>query len=255
MLICRYVGGHGPQYGTIADDVVHRLDGDPFTEPKVGDAIGPVADVDLVAPVAPTKIIGVGPNYRGMADELLFAHPRIFGRAPNTVVGPGDAVLMPEGVTSLLYEGELGVVIGRRATDIPKSAVYEYIFGYVLGNDVTALEAMEADGGELCRAKGYDSFYPCGPWINTEIDPDTVVVHAAKNGVHQTGMPTTNMAHDIPTLVSFISGVMTLEPGDVITTGCAPTVYGEMVEGDEVYVEADGLGRLHNRVVRREQHS
>ena len=255
MLICRYAGRHGSQYGTIADDVVHRLDGDPFTEPKVGDAIGPVADVDLVAPVAPTKIIGVGPNYRGMADELLFAHPRIFGRAPNTVVGPGDAVLMPEGVTSLLYEGELGVVIGRRATGIPKSAVYEYIFGYVLGNDVTALEAMEADGGELCRAKGYDSFYPCGPWINTEIDPDTVVVHAAKNGVHQTGMPTANMVHNIPTLVSFISGVMTLEPGDVITTGCAPTVYGEMLEGDEVYVEADGLGRLHNRVVRREQHS
>jgi 2-keto-4-pentenoate hydratase/2-oxohepta-3-ene-1,7-dioic acid hydratase in catechol pathway len=249
MRICRFEDGAKEAYGVIEDESVYRLIGSPFADIELGSIVGPLSGVKLLAPVTPSKILGVGPNYPGMADDVLLEHPRIFGRGPNTVVGPDDEIYLPVGMNVLVYEGELGVVIGRRAKMVSEEECFEYVMGYMLGNDVTSLETMEADGGQLCRAKGFDTFYPCGPWVETDLDPEKVVINVTKNGITYSGISLENAIFNIPTLIAFISSTMTLEPGDVITTGCAPTVFGEMIPGDEITVSAEGLGKLNNTLV------
>ena len=170
---------------------------------------------------------------------------------PNTsVIGPNDPVFYPRQTQELHYEGELAVVIGRICRDVPKEKVGDVIFGYTVGNDVTARDLQRKDG-QFTRAKGFDSFCPLGPWIETELDTSALTVETRLNGDLMQEGNTHDMIFDVPTLVAHVSSVMTLLPGDVILTG-TPEGVGPMNVGDEVDVTVAGIGTLTNKVVSRD---
>ena len=249
MLICRYEYEGATAYGVMAGDTVSRLEGDPFGEYRAGGYVAPLGDLKLLAPSQPSKIIGVGPGYRGVADQFLYENPRIFLKPSGAARGPDDDIVVPAGMEAIAFDGELAVVIGRRARNVSRDDALHYVLGYVLGNDVTAPEAMAAEDGQIGRAKAYDTFFPYGPVINTDLDPTQALVNVRKNGVYVGSSKVAELVYDVPTQVAYISSVMTLEPGDVITTGCAAAAHGPMRPGDVIEVEADGLGLLRNRVV------
>ena len=210
-----------------------------------------VEEVDLLAPVQPSKIVAVGRNYRAHAAEMnaeLPSEPLLFLKPPSAVIGPGETILLPSMSSRVDYEAELAVVIGRRAKDVPWNTALTYIFGCTAANDVTARDLQRTDG-QWTRAKGFDTFCPIGPWIVTNLDTASVAVRARVNGeVRQDGR-TRDLIFDVPYLVSYISKVMTLEPGDVILTG-TPAGVGPLDAGDVVEVEIDGVGVLRNPVSR-----
>lgn len=207
----------------------------------------------LLAPVEPTKIVGIGSNYRDHAAEMgkpVPAEPKVFLKAPSALIGPGERVEIPPGTTRVDHEAELGVVIGRRCRRVAKADALDHVFGYTNVNDVTARDFQLADG-VFARAKGFDSFCPVGPAVVTGIDPRALRVTCTVNGrVRQAGT-TSDMVFDVPTLIAYVSSIMTLEPGDVIATG-TPAGVGPLVAGDRVVVEVEGLGALDNPVVDRD---
>jgi 2-keto-4-pentenoate hydratase/2-oxohepta-3-ene-1,7-dioic acid hydratase in catechol pathway len=213
-----------------------------------------LADVRLLAPVIPrSKIIGIGRNYVAHAQELgndVPAEPLIFLKPNTTVVGPGDPVFYPQQSSEVHYEGELAVVIGRICRDVPKERFADVVFGYTIGNDVTARDLQRSDG-QWSRAKGFDSFCPLGPWIETVVNPFDVRVSTHLNGDLVQDASTSQMIFDVPTLIAYVSSVMTLLPGDVILTG-TPEGVGPMSVGDEVDVTIAGIGTLTNKVVARD---
>jgi 2-keto-4-pentenoate hydratase/2-oxohepta-3-ene-1,7-dioic acid hydratase in catechol pathway len=249
----------GEQAGTErTGEVAAIIEGDPLYRDihRTGERI-PLADVRLLAPVIPrSKVIGVGRNYAEHASELgneVPQEPLIFLKPNTSVIGPLDGIVYPPETNDLQYEGELAVVIGRICRHVPRERVKEVIFGYTCANDVTARDLQRADG-QWSRAKGYDSFCPLGPWIETELDPSDfhegdglAITTTVGEEVRQSGR-TSQMIHDIPTLVSYVSSVMTLLPGDVILTG-TPAGVGPMRPGDIVSVEIEGIGTLSNRVI------
>jgi 2-keto-4-pentenoate hydratase/2-oxohepta-3-ene-1,7-dioic acid hydratase in catechol pathway len=264
MRIARYAAGDDPTYGlvTTADgaDIINPLHGDPL---YVGimphadnDPVGqPVAvdDVRLLAPVIPrSKVVCIGKNYAEHAAERnseVPAEPLIFLKPNTSVIGPYDPIVYPRQSERVDYEGELAVVIGRICRDVPADKVDDVIFGYTVGNDVTARDLQDRDG-QWTRAKGFDSFCPLGPWIETELDPADVQVTTTLNGELRQSDRTSSLVHDVPTLIAHITSVMTLLPGDVILTG-TPAGIGPMQPGDEVTVTIEGIGSLTNRVVTR----
>ena len=269
MRIARFTTGEEPAYGVVtgdldadgelADDaVVVTLAGDPmYVGVKLLDEEQRLADVRLLAPVIPrSKVVGIGRNYAAHAAELgheVPAEPLIFLKPNTSVVGPGDPVFYPPQTRELHYEGELAVVIGRICRDVPAEQATDVILGYTVGNDVTARDLQRSDV-QFTRAKGFDSFCPLGPWIETDLDPDDFAkgrrVQTHLNGdVVQDGS-TSDLIFDIPSLVAYVSSVMTLLPGDVILTG-TPEGVGPMEVGDEVEVSIEGLGSLTNTVARR----
>lgn len=198
----------------------------------------------------PSKIIAVGLNYRDHASELKMALPKnpiIFLKPPTSVVGDGDEIIYPANVGELHYEAELAVVIGKKARNVKKEDAAKYIKGYTCGNDVTARDQQRSDG-QWTRSKSYDTFCPLGPKVVTGIDPDDLMIKLYLNGEVRQSSSTSNMVFGVSELVSFISGIMTLLPGDVILTG-TPVGVGEMKRGDTVEVEIEGIGRLRNKVV------
>jgi len=202
-------------------------------------------------------VVGVGRNYVAHAAELgneVPAEPLLFLKPNTSVVGPGDPVFYPPQTSELHYEGELGVVIGRICRDVPVERVPEVVFGYTVGNDVTARDLQKKDV-QFTRAKGFDSFCPLGPWIETDLDPqdfaDGVAVQTYLNGDVKQDGSTKDLIFDIPTLVAHITSVMTLLPGDVILTG-TPEGVGPMEVGDEVEVSIARIGSLTNRVASRD---
>ena len=198
----------------------------------------------------PSKIIAVGLNYRDHAEELKMAIPKspiIFLKPPTSVIGDGDDIVYPKGVGELHYEAELAIVIGKKGRHIKAADSYKYIKGFTCANDVTARDQQRADG-QWTRAKSYDTFCPLGPKLVKKIDPNALSIKLYLNGQVKQSSSTSNMIFGVSELVSFISGIMTLLPGDVIITG-TPTGVGEMKRGDTVEVEIEGIGKLKNKVV------
>ena len=217
-----------------------------------------LADVRLLAPVIPrSKVVAIGKNYAAHAAEMggeLPAEPLMFLKPNTSVVGPGDPVFYPPQTQNLHYEGELAVVIGRICRDVPAEQATDVVFGYTIANDVTARD-LQASDGQWSRAKGFDSFCPLGPWIETDLDPHDFeagrAVQTHLNGDLKQDGSTKDLIFDIPTLIAHISSVMTLLPGDVVLTG-TPEGVGPMEVGDEVEVSIAGIGTLTNRVVARD---
>jgi 2-keto-4-pentenoate hydratase/2-oxohepta-3-ene-1,7-dioic acid hydratase in catechol pathway len=214
------------------------------------DAALNLADVKLIAPVAPSKIVCVGRNYREHAAELgnkMPDEPLLFLKAPSAVIASGDEINLPRASQQVEHEGELGVVIGRLAHDISESDdPLSYVFGYTCVNDVTARDLQRKDV-QFTRGKSFDTFCPVGPWIETEIDPTNVAVQTRVNGEVKQKGNTADMAFPVSFLIRYISEIMTLYPGDLIATG-TPAGVSRMNHGDTVEVEVSGIGTLVNRV-------
>jgi len=234
---------------------VSEISGHPFGPSpdgvKLTGARYPVADVRLLAPVLPSKVVAIGRNYAEHARELGNeppAEPLIFLKPSTSVIGPGDAIIRPAELSERVdFEGELAIVFGRLCRDVPAARVPEVIFGYTCANDVTARD-LQAKDGQWTRAKGFDTFCPLGPWIETALDPADGQLTTAVNGEIKQDSRTSLLIHDIATLVSYVTSVMTMIPGDVLLTG-TPAGIGPLVAGDSVAVTIEGIGTLANRVV------
>ena len=270
MRIARFTAGEDPLYGVVSgevdqfgqaadDSVVVELSGDPlYVGVKPTQTEHRLADVRLLAPVIPrSKVVAIGRNYAAHAAELgheVPAEPLMFIKPNTSVVGPGDPIFYPRQTQDLHFEGELAVVIGRLCRDVPPEQATDVIYGYTVANDVTARDLQRSDV-QFTRAKGFDSFCPLGPWIETDLDPqdfaDGLSVQTYLNGDLKQDGSTRDLIFDIPNLVAHISAVMTLLPGDVILTG-TPEGVGPMEVGDEVEVAIARVGSLTNRVASRD---
>ena|SRR5215469_16350997 len=278
MRIARFAVGDEVSYGVVVDDSAGdangtggaqpsgaetrgaglslvEIAGHPFGPsaegPKLTGARYPIDDVRLLAPVLPSKIVAIGRNYAEHARELgneVPAEPLIFLKPSTAVVGPGDAIVRPVQLSERVdFEGELAIVFGRLCREVPPARVPEVIFGYTCANDVTARDLQTKDG-QWTRAKGFDTFCPLGPWIETGLDPADVELTTTVNGDVKQDSRTSLLIHDIATLVSYVTSVMTMLPGDVLLTG-TPAGVGPLVAGDSVSVSVEGIGVLTNRVV------
>jgi len=206
--------------------------------------------VRLLPPSLPTKIVAIGLNYRDHAEELnlqLPEEPLLFMKPPSSVIGPGDAIVLPPQSTRVDFEAELAIVIGKAAKQVPRKAAREYILGYTCLNDVTARDLQTKDG-QWTRAKSFDTFCPVGPWIETDVDPSDLQIELYLNGERKQESRTSNLIFDPFRLVEFITSVMTLLPGDLIATGTTSGI-GPMKAGDTVEVRIEGIGSLKNVVV------
>jgi 2-keto-4-pentenoate hydratase/2-oxohepta-3-ene-1,7-dioic acid hydratase in catechol pathway len=262
MRIARFAFGGEVRYGVVdsaagsaGDELqVAELGGHPFGAAdsiRFTGARYPVADVRLLAPVLPSKVVAIGKNYAAHAREMggeAPDEPVIFLKPSTSVSGPVDAIVRPVKLSNRVdYEGELAVVIGKPARNVSREAALEYALGYACANDVTARDQQRADV-QFTRAKGYDSFCPLGPWIETVLDPSDLRLVTRVNGEIKQDGRTSQMVHDIPAQIAFISEIMTLLPGDVILTG-TPAGVGPIVAGDTVSIEIEGIGTLSNPVV------
>lgn len=200
----------------------------------------------------PTKIVGIGSNYRRHIEEMgkaVPAVPKVFLKPTTALIGPGEAIEIPPGTLRVDHEAELGVVIGRQMSRVRASEALDYVAGYIAVNDVTARDFQRADG-VFARAKGFDSFCPVGPSIVTDVDPADLRVRAWVDGQLRQDGRTSDMIFDVPTLLEFVSAIMTLQPGDILSTG-TPSGVGPLVAGQVVRVEVEGIGVLENPVVDR----
>ncbi|MFM8239678.1 MAG: fumarylacetoacetate hydrolase family protein, partial [Actinomycetota bacterium] len=207
------------------------------------------SQVRLLAPVLPSKIIAVGKNYAEHAKEMggdVPAEPMIFLKPSTSVIGPGDTIDLPAMSQQIEHEAELAIVIGRLCKEVPRERVNDVVLGYTCANDVTARDLQRTDG-QWGRAKGFDTFCPLGPWINTDVDPSDLAISCDVDGDVRQESRTSEMVRGVPELVSWISTVMTLLPGDVILTG-TPAGVSPIVAGDEVAVTIQGIGTLVNTV-------
>jgi 2-keto-4-pentenoate hydratase/2-oxohepta-3-ene-1,7-dioic acid hydratase in catechol pathway len=243
----------GTHWGLVEGEYVQTLDRAPFEEVVPGKARYKLEDVTLQAPVQPGKIVAVGLNFEGHIREMGHdtpEEPLIFLKAPSTVIGPGEAIVMPPESSRVDYEGELALVVGKRCRRINAADAPEYILGYTILNDVTARDLQKKDG-QFSRAKSFDTFCPMGPWIETELYPGDLKITTVVSSVLRQDDSTSSMLFDPHVLLEFISGVMTLEPGDVIATG-TPSGVGPLAPGDEVSIAIEGIGVLSNIVVKEE---
>lgn len=250
MKIVRYQNNReAPKYGWMLDDKVGEIEGDVFGEYRRREAKTPVAELKLLAPCEPSKIVCVGRNYVEHARELgndVPQVPLIFLKPPSSIISNGEHIILPPQSTQVEHEAELVVVIGRRTKNVTAETAREHIFGYTIGNDVTARDLQKTDD-QWTRAKGFDTFCSFGPWIDTEFDASDAVVTCRVNGQMRQMASTRDMVFNVVTLIAYVSSVMTLEPGDVLFTG-TPAGVGELKNGDVVDVEIEGLGKLSNPV-------
>jgi 2-keto-4-pentenoate hydratase/2-oxohepta-3-ene-1,7-dioic acid hydratase in catechol pathway len=240
---------NGPRNGWVLGDKVGLLEGTPFGEFRRAEADFSLDEVKLLSPVIPGKVICVGRNYAAHADEhgaKVPEVPLIFLKPPTTVIGPGDSIYLPPQSQDVQHEAELAVVIGRSCRWVSTEDALEYVYGYTIGNDVTARDLQRRDG-QWTRAKGFDTFCPLGPWIDTEFDPLDALISCHVNGELRQMASTQDMVFNIRQLIVFISSVMTLLPGDIILTG-TPSGVSPIKPGDVVEVSIDGLGVLRNPV-------
>lgn len=224
-----------------------EIDQHPFGKPTFTGRRWPLADVRLLAPILPTKVICVGKNYADHAKEMGGAppeYPVIFMKPSTSITGPNSAIKVPGNSTRVDFEGELAAVIGMPCKDIPEARGSEVVLGYTIGNDVTARDQQEADG-QWTRAKGYDTFCPLGPWIDTEVSPEDLAITTEVDEERKQSSRTSQLIHNVPALVAWISRIMTLLPGDVILTG-TPSGVGPIKAGQTVSIAIDGLGTLTN---------
>jgi 2-keto-4-pentenoate hydratase/2-oxohepta-3-ene-1,7-dioic acid hydratase in catechol pathway len=244
--------GEDPRYGILDERDLVVLAGDPMYQgfETTGERV-PLADAKLLAPVIPrSKVIGVGLNYAEHAsemDERSGDDPVVFLKPNTSVIGPEDPIRLPAGVGRVDHEGELAIVIGSLAKNVTREDFASVILGYTIANDVTARD-LQARDGQWTRSKGFDTFCPLGPAIETEIDPSDIRIETRVDGdLRQVGS-TSEMVHDIPSLIEFVSSIWTLLPGDVILTG-TPAGVGEIRDGEVVEVTIEGIGTLKNPVI------
>jgi 2-keto-4-pentenoate hydratase/2-oxohepta-3-ene-1,7-dioic acid hydratase in catechol pathway len=250
MKIVRYQQGGFTRWGVVEGEIIRTMDGDPFGLFQLTSLSIKVDEARLLAPCSPSKIVALGLNYRDHAEEIkmkLPEEPLLFLKPPTTVVGPGEGIVFPKMAKRVDYEGELAIVISKVAKSVSEENAADYILGYTCLNDVTARDLQGKDG-QWTRAKGFDTFAPIGPWIVTDVDPRALEIATYLNGVRQQHSTTENLIFGPHKLVSFISQIMTLLPGDLIATG-TPHGIGPMAVGDKVDVVIEGIGTLSNVVV------
>jgi 2-keto-4-pentenoate hydratase/2-oxohepta-3-ene-1,7-dioic acid hydratase in catechol pathway len=242
------------RHGIVEGEIVHAATGDLFAGLSRGDAVGPLATVTLLPPVQPGKIVCVGLNYLAHVTEndptrQVPEEPVLFIKPPSAVIGPGAAIEIANPGNRTDYEAELAVVIGRRTRDVAEGNALDYVLGYCAGNDVSD-RVLQRKDGQWVRAKGFDTYCPLGPWIETEVDISAAKVESRLNGEVKQSQTTASMIFPVPFLIAYISRGMTLEPGDVIMTG-TPEGVGPMQPGDTIEIEIGGVGTLSNPVAVR----
>ncbi|HKT48221.1 MAG TPA: fumarylacetoacetate hydrolase family protein [Candidatus Acidoferrales bacterium] len=258
MKFCRFVALESPHrsanYGLLEADQVREITGLPWQEWSAGEKRYPATRVRLLAPVEPSKIVCVGRNYAAHAAELgneMPKEPLIFLKPPSSLIGPGEAIVLPSFSQRVEHEGELAIVIGRKAAHLRDDEdALSYVLGYTCLNDVTARDIQKSDV-QFTRGKGFDTFCPVGPHIETQLNPADVLVETRVNGAIRQSGRTSLMTYPCAFLVRWISRMMTLLPGDVIATG-TPAGVGPLVAGDSVEVSVEGVGVLCNPVHARQ---
>ncbi len=249
MKMVRFLNEGSTGYGILSGEAVLPVAWEPYEEPAAAPGGIPLSDAALLAPVVPTKIVGIGLNYREHADEVGMetpSEPTVFLKPPSSVLDPGGSILLPARSGQVDYEGELAVIIGVEARRVPVEDALSYVFGYTCGMDITARD-LQFEDGQWTRAKGFDTFCPLGPWAETELDPGALDISLSLNGEVRQRSNTSMMIFDVPRLVSFVSSVMTLCPGDVILTG-TPSGIGSISPGDAVAMTIEGIGTLEVEV-------
>lgn len=255
MRIVRFSKGTLVKYGILEDNTIRSLAKDPFlsfqtdTNYVFDGESNSLEEVKLLEPCLPSKIVCLGVNYRSHAKEMsstLPPNPLMFLKPSTAVIGPDQPIRLPLNYKRVDYEGELGVIIGKKTKLVLKEDAKKYVLGYTCFNDVTERQ-FQKDDVQWTRAKGFDTFAPLGPWIATEIDAEDLLLETYLNGMLRQSARTSDLIFGISTLISFISGVMTLLPGDVIATG-TPSGISPMKPGDVVEVRIEKIGTLRNKV-------
>ena len=267
-LVTYSVEGNGPRVGSLEGEEIRPLVHEDMIEfieyggsPEPGEDTVPLVEARIHAPIArPQKVIGIGLNYEDHAAETgadIPEKPIVFAKYPNTVIGPGEVIMIPPITEQADYEAELAVIIGKAARNVPESEALDHVFGYTNANDVSSRDLQFSEGGQWTRSKSIDTFCPLGPYIATadEIeDPQDLSIRCVLNGEVMQDGTTSKMIFSVAELVSFLSQGMTLIPGDVIVTGTPPGVGSArdpqvwLKDGDEVTIEIEGLGSLTNPV-------
>ena len=258
MKIVRFAKDGISAYGILEGDTIASIKGLPWEALTPTDETYPLNSVKLLAPVEPPDIISIGVNYKGHADELGHDYPPapvIFLKATSSVIGPGDTIRLPKMAPNEVdYEAELGIVIGKTCRRVSEEDALSYVLGYTCANDVSARDAQQKQDIQWARGKSFDTFCPLGPWIETELDPDSVDISIRLNDQVMQSSNTSDMIFSCPKLVSYCSQFATLRPGTVIITGTPPGVgVGRTPQvflhpGDKVEVEIQGIGVLTNTV-------
>ncbi len=248
----RFEAAEGKEWGKFDEGRIVKITGNPAVGYDQVDHEYDPSGVRLLAPVQPTKIVCVGLNYRAHVDESQSAtkvpeEPVLFMKPPSALIGPGGKIVYPETSQRVDYEAELGIVIGKTCKQVAMVEAEDFIFGFTCCNDVTARDLQKKDV-QWTRGKGFDSFCPVGPWLVTGINFADLKIESFLNGEMRQSSRTSKMIFSVPFLVSFISKVMTLNPGDLILTG-TPEGIGPMQPGDRVEVRIEGIGSLVNDVV------
>lgn len=252
MKIYRYKHKNKSSYGILKGEVLFPVEGSIFGEFEIKEQGVPISEVLLLSPVKPTKIVAVGANYKNHVLEMgrkLPEEPLIFLKPASAVVGPNDIIIYPRMAKRVDYEGELALIIRKKTYGLDDDEdVKDYILGYACFNDVTARDLQGKDV-QFTRAKSFDTFAPVGPCIATDVDPSRMRLKTFLNGKLKQSSSTRNLIFPVPFLVRFISRIMTLFPGDIITTG-TPAGIGPMYPGDRVDVQIEGIGTLSNTVMK-----
>ena len=251
MRIARVARPDGPAFVEIFDDNVVLLEGHPFAGARRTDQVAPLANVRLLAPIIPSKVLCVGRNYADHAKEMggdVPAEPLIFSKPATAVIGPGDEIVLPGLSQDVHHEAELAVVIGRLTRNVAVEEALGSVLGYTCANDVTARD-LQASDGQWTRAKGFDTFCPLGPWIATEVDPAAgLTVRCEVNGEVRQDGSTADLVFDVAQHIAYCAAFATLLPGDILLTG-TPAGVGPLQDGDTVTVSIAGIGELTNTCV------
>jgi 2-keto-4-pentenoate hydratase/2-oxohepta-3-ene-1,7-dioic acid hydratase in catechol pathway len=248
--VARFSNGAEPRYGIVDGPELVVLKGHPLVAgyQTTGERI-PLKEVKLLAPTIPSKIVCIGKNFADHAAEIgeeVTAEPLIFFKPSSAIVGHGDAIVIPPQSKQVELEAELCLVIGKLAKNVSEEKALEYLWGVTIANDVTARDLQFGDG-QWARSKGFDSFCPLGPWVETEFSPDGQVIESRINGEVRQNVAITEMVHNIPSIISYVSKNMSLLPGDIILTG-SPAGISVINSGDLIECEIEGIGILSNPV-------
>jgi len=250
MKIVRFAAERTIEYGILNGESIQAIEGEPFGNIKPADRHYRLSEVRLLAPCLPSKIVAMGLNYRKHAEEVkapIPENPLIFLKPPTAVIGPEDNIVHPPSSTRIDYEGELAVVIKKKTNHVSEAKALDSVLGYTCLNDVTARD-HQRDDVQWTRGKGFDTFCPIGPCIETELDPTNVNLETWLNGELKQQTSTSDLIYPVATQISFISEVMTLLPGDIIATG-TPSGIGRMNPGDTVEIKIESIGTLRNYIV------
>ncbi|MBD1380467.1 fumarylacetoacetate hydrolase family protein [Metabacillus arenae] len=250
MKFTRFMINSSVSKGIITEDTIREIKGDIFGSWEYTGTVISRNEVKFLAPIEPNQVIGIGANYVSKAEDLPQELPEIpvfFFKPASSVIGPEEEIVIPKGINQVKFESELAVVIGKEAKNVPEADVLDYVFGYTIGNDVTAPQFFHQDG-HWTIGKSFDTFTPLGPVIETDLDPFNVTVNASLNNIEKQNSPTDLMIIPIRKMVSYLTNVMTLKPGDIILTG---SPVGAELVGPEDIIECiiEGIGTLRNTFV------